>query len=419
MRSQQPIQKCLFAFMAAALVAVAGCSGNGGSSTNASSGGGNGGNGGGAPGSNTVAITVNAGPTAAPPIDEVFVDGAFTSVTVCVPNSSNCQTIGGILVDTGSSGLRILSSAVSLPLPQQTGSGGAPVVECLPFLDAITWGPVVTADVTIGGEKAQSLPIQVIGTSQFPTIPKACTNFGPPQEDLPHLAANGLLGVGSFAQDCGGACTVSGGQNPGLYYACPAAGCAVTEESVAAQVANPVAFFATDNNGVMIQLPAVSSPEPSVSGSLTFGIGTQSNNALGSATVYTLDPNTGNITTTFKGVTYGQAFLDTGSNAIYFLDSSVTGIPTCADAPFWYCPSTTQSLSAVNRGTNGASTTVDFSVANADTLTANSNNAALPNLAGPQPSSFDFGLPFFFGRTVFISIEGKSAPGGTTPYAAY
>ena len=54
---------------------------------------------------------------------------------------------GGILIDTGSVGLRVLSSVVTLPLPQQTGAAGAPVVECLPFVDGFTWGPVQTADV--------------------------------------------------------------------------------------------------------------------------------------------------------------------------------------------------------------------------------------------------------------------------------
>ena len=46
-------------------------------------------------GSNVQTITVNGGP------DFNYVDGAFTSVTVCVPGSTaNCQTISGILVDT-------------------------------------------------------------------------------------------------------------------------------------------------------------------------------------------------------------------------------------------------------------------------------------------------------------------------------
>ena len=75
-------------------------------------------------------IVVNPGPTS-----DAF-NEAFATVTVCVPGqSSNCQTIDGILVDTGSSGLRILGSAISLSLPPQTTAAGDPVDECFTFQD--------------------------------------------------------------------------------------------------------------------------------------------------------------------------------------------------------------------------------------------------------------------------------------------
>lgn len=406
--------------LAGALALAVGCGGGGGSSN--SGGGGGGGTGSGSPTSNVQAITVNTGPTAGPPYNDPYVDGAFTSVTVCVPGSAtNCQTISGILVDTGSTGLRILSSALTLSLPQQTGSNGSPVVECFPFANGITWGPVQTVDMTIAGEQAKSLPIQVIGSSSFSTVPNGCTSFGLPlEDDLASLGANGILGIGNFAQDCGTACTQSGASNPGVYFICPSSGCEITAESISNQVQNPVTLFATDNNGVIIELPAVSGAETSVTGSLIFGIDTQSNNALGSATVYTVDPSTGNFTTIFDGVTYGDAsFLDSGSNGFYFLDSNTTGIPVCRDATFWYCPSSTQNLSATNKGTNGATGTVNFSVGNADTLTANLNDAAVNGLAGPNSGMFDWGLPFFFGRNVYTAIEGQNTPGGQGPYWAY
>jgi len=416
------LMRRFFVFSVAGVLGLllAGCGGSS-SSTAAGDTGTSSNSGGGSSTSNVQTITVNTGPSAAPPLNSPYVDGAFTNVTVCVPGSTtSCQTISGILVDTGSSGLRILSSALAITLPQQTGSGSSPVVECFPFEDGVTWGPVQTADMTIAGEQAKSLPVQVVGSSSFSTVPAACTNFGSPLDDLATLGANGILGVGNFAQDCGGACAVSGSSNPGVYYECPSTGCVITTESLASQVPNPVSLFATDNNGVVIELPSVTGPETSITGSLIFGIGTQSNNGLGSATIYTIDPSTGNFTTAYQGVSYSDSsFLDSGSNALYFLDTAITGIPTCTDLTFWYCPSTALNLSAVNTGTNGATGTVNFSVGNADLLAASGNNAAVNNLAGPNGPSFDWGLPFFFGRTVFTAIEGKSTPGGTGPYWAF
>ena len=356
--------------------------------------------------SNVQAIAVNAGPAG------FYTNGAFTNVTVCVPGTSACQTVGGVLVDTGSSGLRLLSSALAIGLPQQKTAGGNPVVECLPFISTYVWGPVQTADIKLGGEKASSVPIQVI-SSDFPT-PSACADFGTPTETLPDLGANGILGVGSFAQDCGQGCSQS---STPLYWECPASGCSEIAESLAQQVQNPVALFSTDNNGVIIELPAASGPEASLSGSLIFGIGTQSNNGLSGATVYPVDPSgnlAGDFTTTFNNVPYNQSFIDSGSNAFFFPDTSILA---CSDEPY-YCPSLTENLSATNAGYNGTPTgTVNFSVANADALP---NVAVLGQLAGPSSiDAFDWGLPFFYGRHVYTAIDGQSTPGGTGPYWAY
>jgi hypothetical protein len=362
-------------------------------------------------GANVQAITVNSGP------DGNYANGVFTSVNVCTPGTSNCQTIDGVLVDTGSSGLRILSSALTISLTQQKAPDGNPVVECLPFVNGHTWGPVQTADIQISGEKASAVPVQVLSDTDF-TAPSACASHGASMDTLAALGANGLLGVGTFVQDCGNACMLSGSSNPGVYYECPSSGCVVVTESVSEQVSNPVALFATDNNGVIIELPAVSTPQASVSGSLVFGIGTQSNNGLGGATVYTTNAS-GDFTTTYNNQSF-QSFLDSGSNGIYFLTTTTTGIPDCADATFFYCPSTTQNISAVNQGANAASGKVNFSVANADNLFNNNPTAfVFGNLAGPNSQGFDWGLPFFYGRNVFTAIEGNKTPGGTGPYWAY
>ena len=399
-------RRFLMVLLCAGIGIFAGCGGGTSTSKNSSS----------SPvsGRNVQPISVNGGPTGN------YVNGVFTTVTVCVPGTTQCDPISDVLVDTGSYGLRIVSSALPETLPQQKGPNGNPVVECVPFMAAITWGPVQIADIQMAGESASSVPIQVLSDTAFPEA-AGCKNQGlPTQDTVPALGANGILGVGVFPQDCGTACAQSGSGNPGLYYECPSSGCEVTTESVSAQVQNPVALFATDNNGVIIELPAVSSPQASVSGSLIFGIATQSNNALGSATVYTMN-SSAEVTTTFKEQSYPGSFLDSGSNGLFFLNTAATGIPVCTDDSGFYCPlsPSTESLSATITGANNARATVDFSVANADSLFSNPGDSVFSDLGGPSPGIFDWGLPFFFGRNVFTAIDGASTPNGTGPYWAF
>ncbi len=106
---------------------------------------------------------------------------AFTSVTLCQPgDAGRCQTIDHVIVDTGSSGLRVLSSAISasLALPQQLGSNGDPIVECAQFADGFSWGPLKIADLRIAGKQANALTIQVIGDPAFSTTPTNCESTG-------------------------------------------------------------------------------------------------------------------------------------------------------------------------------------------------------------------------------------------------
>jgi hypothetical protein len=131
-----------------------------------------------------------------------------------------------------------------------------------------------------------------------------------------------------------------------------------------------------------------------------------------------VDPSTGDFTTVFNSNSYNMSFIDSGSNGLYFLDSTTTGIPVCSDNSAFYCPSASQSLTATNQGANGSTGNVNFIVGNADML-SNGIDAAINGLAGPNSGAFDWGLPFFYGRNVYTAIEGQSTPGGTGPYWAY
>ncbi|HEX7683240.1 MAG TPA: DUF3443 domain-containing protein [Trinickia sp.] len=363
---------------------------------------------------NVAAITVDRGVAGVPNMP-------FVSVTVCAPGSANCQTIDHVLVDTGSWGLRVFASQLpaSVALPQQTNANGGALAECMQFFDGYTWGSVRLADLQIAGERAASLPIQVIDPD-YATVPSSCSSTGAARNTPATLAANGILGIGVFKHDCGAACANQA--IAGTYYVCAGASCAPTALAEARQVANPVPYFGADGNGVVVSLPAVpGGSAASVAGQLVFGIGTQSNNGLGAAQVITVDASRGVFTTSQNGTTYSGSIIDSGSTGLFFATNQ---IPPCASPnQSYYCPSTTQQFSATNVGANGATSAVTFDVGNAAQIwQASGGAAAMPLFAGPAfvgSQTFDWGLPFFYGRNVYSAIEQESTPAGTGPYFAY
>ena len=396
---------------------------------------------------NTAAVTVGFGPLGAA---GGIVNGIYTSVTVCAPGTSNCETVDNVLLDTGSAGLRILNSALTTVPASSLGtikdSSGDQLQECVQYGDtSYSWGPMLVADVELAGEKASSLPIQVIGDNSF-AVPSQCLAtpvlFGYGNDDtVAALGANGILGLGAFGYplDCGSYCTSSSDltQSGYPYYVCPTGqACSATTVPTQDQATNPVAAFSSaDNNGVLVTLPsipALGAANGTVSGSLIFGIGTQTDNALATtATVYALDEYGDIPAFTYNGVSYTSptnwSVLDTGSNSLEFLDANTlasVGIIECADAPGLYCPTSTIPFTVTASGANSTSGTIMFSIMNADTL-FNTNNAAFNDLGGDSGTSpandfFDFGLPFFFGRSVYIGMMPgvfageSSAPSGAT-----
>jgi hypothetical protein len=391
--------------------------------------------------SGTATVTVNptaAGPNVAPIIvdsgpdpQNIFTTNIpFVTVTICVPGTNNCQTIDHVTVDTGSSGLRVVSGVLTIPLPGENN-----LAECTVFADGFVWGPVATADITVSGETASSAPVQImIPSTSSPAVPPTCSNQNPTGGNgneggsVDAFGANAIIGVGLFQQDCGPFCVSNSGP-PFVYYNCDSSGCNPTTASLSQQVPNPVTMFATDNNGVLIQLQSVGDGGSlTANGFLIFGIGTQSNNALGGATVYQVPDsgnNAGDFITTFANTAYPQSFIDSGSNGYFFLDSTTAGIPTCpGNLSSWYCPTTSpDNLTATNQGQStsgpvGNAVSVSFSIEDASNLFSG-DNTAFSTLGGTNPGAFDWGLSFFYGRNVFTAIDNVPTSGGTGPYFAY
>jgi hypothetical protein len=364
-------------------------------------------------GENTTAIQI-ADPATTGTIG--YINEPLVSVTVCSPGTSQCQTISNVLVDTGSYGLRVFSSVLNVPLPQKTDASGNTIAECAQFGTGNDWGPIATADVVLGSESAVTVPVQILNSS-FPipsAVPKECPN---PDVDPNTTGFNGILGVGLFASDCGPGCATLASNK--IYYTCSSSSCTSTVISEPEQVQNPVAALSQDNNGVAIVLPSVPPGGANqVSGTLVFGIGTQTNNTPSSGVqTFQTDPN-GFFQTSFNGQNYEQSFIDTGSNGLYF--PKTPALPSCAgEFSGFYCPTSTQNLTATMKGAPGsASLSVPFVINNAQALFTSTANAFV-DLGGANPTEFDWGLPFFFGRTVYIGLQNAPSPLGTGPYWAF
>ena len=257
-----------------------------------------------------------------------YFNGPFTTVTICESGTKTCEKISGILIDTGSSGLRIFGQANHLKLATETASDGNPIAECMPFGTLSTWGRVAYADVKLGGEPViPNLPIQMINPN-YKAMPAVCKTGPPVAQNPAQIGYNGILGVGLWGADCGGVCATLGPQNPSVYFKCAAGRCNVAPVADSAQVQNPVARLPGDNNGVVLKMPTIPFlGAPFVSGRLVLGINTRSNNKLGGAFVYKTD-DAGNIATTYNNVTM-DGFIDSGSNALFFDNGT---IPTSASA---------------------------------------------------------------------------------------
>jgi hypothetical protein len=360
-------------------------------------------------GDNVLAITVNGSLCSS----NSYTNKPCVSLTICSPGTSNCQTINDILLDTGSYGLRIFKQVLSVPLTQVT-AGSGPLAECVQYADGSSdWGPVQTASVILGKEPAVLVPIQVID-STFASLPSACQDADQSPDEA---GFNGILGVGLFAQDCGPICSGSSGN--GQYYVCNGPSCRGTSVNLSNQVQNPVALLPLDNNGVIVKLPGVPSVgSPFVNGTLVLGIGTRSNNVPPKVTTYPAN-QAGEFITVFNGNTY-SSFIDSGSNGLFFPSPSSGLLPDCPppDSGF-YCPSVLRSFSATNTGAFGSpSGEIFFKIGNFDSLMSSPNNV-FPDIGGNEVGEFDWGLPFYLGRDVYMGIDGTTSSLGNGPYWAY
>jgi hypothetical protein len=383
-------------------------------------------------GTNTTEIVVDNGPP------ELFSLGVvnlpYVTVTVCSPgDASRCVSIDHVLLDTGSMGLRVLGTQVAglnlpglqLPADAGTGTPAGQAMECYPFVVGAIWGPVVRADVKLAGETGANLPVQLIDDSAAPTFgaPQNCLDAADQAliRSMGTLQAKGILGIGMTRYDCGQRCvadTVASDLGFVQYYSCAVGRCTPSRMASDLQIQNPIAHFAANNNGSVIVMPAVPDLGASlVRGRLVLGIGTQANNQLAaSSQVYQVDTDPMSVgylgvVTQVNGRRYDYSYFDTGTNGLFFEDTSLSRSCPLLSSQVqpWYCPDTLQQRSATLVDGGGFTGTTSFNVASAQVL-FNTSNVAFNDLggfSGSHTNVFVWGMPFYYGRSVYTAIWGQ------------
>ncbi len=357
--------------------------------------------------SNQVNVIIEQNP-AASALGAYSTNTPFVSINLCNASTQPavCQTIDHVLVDTGSYGLRLLASAVNTNLNLPAIQNGPLVAECTTFVSGFMWGSIHTASLQMNGELAKNVSVQLVADSSLPPAPASCTGTGTDIGNLASIGGNGILGVGPLIQD------------QGSYYTCSAGSCTSTNLPLSSQVSNPVAFFALDNNGVLLQFPAIpASGQPSVTGTLTFGLNTQADNSLAGFSILPSDLST-YFNATIAGQAYPQSFIDSGSVYNYITLPGLTLNANGDYAPGSYTLYSATLSSNTTTPANPNPLPVEFGVLDSSVLNFTAN-AAFNDVVDPGSSgSADFGMSFFYGKTIGFALVGSTLPQGTGPFYA-
>ncbi len=306
------------------------------------------------------------------------------TLTICVPgNPSNCREVPNILLDFGSTGLRLSHTlAISGELPQETANG-QPLTECYYFESGYNYGPVVSAAVTLGGNTV-TVPVQISNSSLSAPCGSQSSSSAPFEPTY-----NGILGVlfPQYDNTDSSAVYLAGGQ-----------------ETIPAQsetVQNPVYLLksTSNNNGVLLFISSKVSGTtgaPGFTGTLSFGAPTSGTTSLQTDT-------SGDINAAYPpGSASVPAFFDTGSNG-FFIENP-DNIPNCSGnlAGFFCGNAPSQSATLTGTGTN-QSYTLTFAIDNAQTLLS-TGNTVFSTLGGFQSGIFDAGFPaFLYGNAIGLS----------------
>ncbi len=196
----------------------------------------------------------------------------FVDVTVCNAQQQ-CQTVPDVLVDTGSSGLRLFRPALQgLDLDAVTVLDKRPMALWERFGSGDLWGKLHWARVRIGGvETTETMPINVFDRSSPGEQLPAGYGGRDLRDEADGIAGNGILGISPQRYSRGRYFAFAGAHGTPSKFDWDR-----VKVKKSLQLANPIGHFPEPyNNGNVINLPEVdaSSGQKTVQGWLGLGIG--------------------------------------------------------------------------------------------------------------------------------------------------
>lgn len=356
---------------------------------------------------------------------------SYITITLCQSGTENCQTIDHILVDSGSTGLRINQSALTLTGLTPITYQGIPVYECMLYGAGYGYGPAVTGDLKLANEVASNIPIQIFYDTTQVNVPDSCSQSTTNFANLNNSGAHGIIGINPYS-------------NPNNQYTAGGVFACTTPESSSCTLVpspdtnlipltvNPISAFAQDNNGAIFDLPNVpTATNTPIIGSLIFGLNTQNNNQVPTTSITKVP---GNPTESFpvgffnaySGSVNGIAIFDSGTPLYAFYYTGMAACPITGILSGYYCPNPSpQNWNSLIQGYNSTTiTNVSVPILN---YTNNSgiNDTLIPYLGAISDANSNltiYGLTFFFGQKIYLGFMGQTGnqtPIGTGPAWAY
>ena len=340
----------------------------------------------------------------------------FVDVTVC-NTRGKCKTVSNVMVDTGSTGLRMVRGAVEeLHLDPVTDAAGQPLANWGRASSSELWGPVHWAKVQIGKVTTQrAIPIQVFDApTDGELVPAGYGRVD--KRRLMGFRCNGVLGIGPQRHVDTGYYRWEEGSNSWLWKS-PSQWVAQGVDRTR-QLVNPIARFpAPYNNGSVLSMPAVdwNTGAERVRGLLGLGIGEPTDRLFESGRrVLSHDFND---KSQFPAVLGGRRVELTArtSTSGMTLDLAHLGIPRHASSPKLYDAKvpTVIDLTVPHAGEYVRLARPLYVGPTVDYVAAHPGHGVLPMIVGAPDRPGEpnvLGMPFYYGRTVATGLAGTVNP---------